>query len=136
MEGGVFVMSHSFDLLLIRRCLFWIQRCGSAKILNACPLSVHGKFYLCSEHFCDSQFAGQTRRRLKENSYPLIFSHPGLSDADMKEYVGRFTKCFAACRACMKPDDSMPSLRQAITAQWRVYSQQVNGHGIICGIIF
>jgi len=47
---------------------------------------------MCSEHFTKDQFSGESGRKLKNHSYPYLFSHSGLSDEDMQSYIENISR--------------------------------------------
>lgn len=65
------------------RLKIWIKNCGNEEIALKPAYLLHGNYYLCLDHFVDSNFTNSERKKLRKSAIPTVFNH---GDIKVGEY--------------------------------------------------
>jgi hypothetical protein len=55
------------------RLKIWVKNCGSEDVGKQPINDLHGKYYLCSDHFLDKYFISHEKKRLINTAIPTVF---------------------------------------------------------------
>ncbi|KAK3920622.1 52 kDa repressor of the inhibitor of the protein kinase [Frankliniella fusca] len=80
------IVSNLIHYKNLERCKTWVQNCGNLSLIQIETEKLHGKYFLCSEHYDDNQFYNSDRKTLLPNAIPTLFECVPLNDELMNKF--------------------------------------------------